>query len=129
MKKLKWNINKETVEKCLREAFNTYSAYLEDLRVELSDDEFVELCNLFEYKNCHEHINFVPLKEIYADNCHSDEIEDDNIDTFDGIIVIMNNDLIIDGNHRYNTLYYKYLLNKKEYNEIKIPVLNLYFEF
>lgn len=126
---LKWKINQETIEECLRQAFNTYASYLEDMGIHEQDEsEWLNYCDLFSYKNCHDKIRWIPITEINAETMHYDSYEVFDENELYGIIVIMNDDIVIDGNHRYNTIHSKYSDNE-DFKNLKVPVLNIYYEF
>lgn len=128
--KINWDISSETVLECLLEAKGTFESYIEDLNIQVTDEDDQILDSYWNDKKAYKYIKWIDIIEIKAKGIHNSDFLNklDNLQeyTFLGCIVIMNENIILDGNHRFNTL----LSLSREHNiNFKVPVLFLYKDF
>ena len=128
MKQITWDTSKDKIMECLNEAGNTFSQLVEDLSLNLSEEELIEIDRLFTYQTAINHINTISINDIKTPalhpSCHN-ILEQDSI-SYTGCIVIINDEYMLDGNHRYNTLLE---LSRANNQDIEFPVLYLYKDF
>lgn len=126
--KITWNINSESVLNCLKEAGDTFYQLIEDLGLELSKEKLDYFEEVWNDSLAFNHIKYKEIDEIRGTLAHSGffdnviESEDDKI-SFDGCIIVLNDEHILDGNHRLNTIS---RLNDKYSKNFKIPTLFIY---
>lgn len=104
---MKWKINKN-FQKCLSDAFDTFTDFLGDIEnvdIDLLEDNFSSLVNDEDFE-----IKYLKAKDINFNTIH-DYVLDDGDDLFYGVIVVVNcqgfDHIVLDGNHRLNTLKIK----------------------
>ena len=120
-----WDTSKETVSECLNDAHNTFIQLLEDLNLAIVEDDIEDL---FNDNEAYKYIKQTSIQSIKAKalhpSCHN--ILNSNTISYSGCLVILNDEYILDGNHRFNTLLE---ISKSKNMELEVPVLFIYKDF
>ena len=125
MKQINWDTSKDKVIECLNEAGNTFAQLVNDLSLNLSEDELIEIDKIFSDIEAYKHIKNISINDIKTPTLHPSchNILEQNSINYTGCIVILNDEYVLDGNHRYNTLLE---LSRAHNVDIEVPVLFLY---